>query len=251
MFLDHIFLIKIFSSVDSFYFLDCRKLGETDISSFSGTNEVQLSALIESLHEPWDAALTSNLSVCGLCQLVYLMTITVQPWTRIADLRVEFKYSKLLKRLTNAFNAVKQEQTHWNRVCAMIGSGVALLTEDSLNRCALQLGWQPTWMTETQNNTRRTIFPATGYGAMRASVRPVENNPEAAGIPVPQFRGAVYPGEVDEGVTSTTSPPPARIRRRAIFLLEQLFVQIREICFLQNPSMWKLQQMLLQMLVLL
>ena len=77
---------------------------------------VQLSALIESMHEPWDAALTSNLSVAGLCQLIYLMTITVQPWTRIADLRVEFKYSKLLKRLVNAFNAVKIEQTHWNRV---------------------------------------------------------------------------------------------------------------------------------------
>jgi len=33
---------------------------------------VQLSALIESMHEPWDAALTSNLSVAGLCQLIYL-----------------------------------------------------------------------------------------------------------------------------------------------------------------------------------
>ena len=139
---------------------------------------VQLSALIESMHEPWDAALTSNLSVAGLCQLIYLMTITVQPWTRIADLRVEFKYSKLLKRLVNAFNAVKIEQTHWNRVCTMNGNAAALLTEDALNRCALQLGWQPTWMTETQNNTRRTIVPATEYGAMRAFVRPVNNNSE-------------------------------------------------------------------------
>ena len=77
------------------------------------------------MHEPWDAALTSNLSVGGLCQLIYLMTITVQPWTRISDLRVEFKYSKLLKRLVNAFNAVKMEQSHWNRVCAMIGSGIS------------------------------------------------------------------------------------------------------------------------------
>ena len=96
----------------------------------------------------------------------------------------------------------------------MIGTGIALLTEDALNRCALQLGWQPTWMTETQNNTRRTIVPATEYGAMRAFVRPVENNPEAVGIPVPQFRGAVHPEGVDEGMTS--SPPPARIRRRTI-----------------------------------
>ena len=123
-----------------------------DIVCFSGINEVQLSALIEAMHEPWDAALTSNLSVAGLCQLIYLMTITVPPWTRISDLRVEFKYSKLLKRLTNAFNAVKMEQTHWNRVCTMIGSGISLLSEDALNRCAIHLGWQPTWMTETQNN---------------------------------------------------------------------------------------------------
>ena len=152
---------------------------------------VQLSALIESMHEPWDAALTSNLSVCGLCQLTYLMTLTVQPWTRIADLRVEFKYSKLLKRCVNAFNAVKAEQTHWNRVCTMIGNGVSLLTEESLNNCAIALGWQPTWMTETQKlNSRRTGIPATENGAIRAFVRPMHNNVEAAGIPVPQFRGA-------------------------------------------------------------
>ena len=172
---------------------------------------VQLSALIESMHEPWDAALTSNLSVAGLCQLIYLMTITVQPWTRIADLRVEFKYSKLLKRLVNAFNAVKIEQTHWNRVCTMIGNAAALLTEDALNRCALQLGWQPTWMTETQNNTRRTIVPATEYGAIRAFVRPVNNNSEAVGIPLPAFRGSFETEE--EGMASN---PPARIRRRTI-----------------------------------
>ena len=170
---------------------------------------VQLSALIESMHEPWDAALTSNLSVCGLCQLIYLMTLTVQPWTRIADLRVEFKYSKLLKRCMNAFNAVKAEQTHWNRVCTMIGNGVSLLTEESLNNCAISLGWQPTWMTETQNlNSRRTGIPATENGAIRAFVRPRHNNVEAAGIPVPQFRGAG-----DEG----GSPSPVRrIRRRII-----------------------------------
>ena len=60
-----------------------------DTVCFSGITEVQLSALIEAMHEPWDAALTSNLSVAGLCQLIYLMTITVQPWTRISDLRVE------------------------------------------------------------------------------------------------------------------------------------------------------------------
>ena len=139
------------------------------------------------------------------------MTITVQPWTRIADLRVEFKYSKLLKRLVNAFNAVKIEQTHWNRVCTMIGNAAALLTEDALNRCALQLGWQPTWMTETQNNTRRTIVPATEYGAIRAFVRPVNNNSEAVGIPLPAFRGSFETEE--EGMASN---PPARIRRRTI-----------------------------------
>ena len=193
-------------------------LGSQFFISFS-SNEVQRSALIESMHEPWDAALTSNLSVAGLCQLIYLMTITVQPWTRIADLRVEFKYSKLLKRLVNAFNAVKMEQTHWNRVCTMIGSGISLLTEDALNRSALQLGWQPTWMTETQNNTRRTIAPATEYGAMRAFVRPTNNNPEAVGIPVPQFRGADESLD-DQGISSVeegmASNPQARIRRRII-----------------------------------
>ena len=51
------------------------------------------------------------------------MTLTVQPWARISDLRMEFKNSKLLKRLVSAFNAVKTEQTHWNRVCSMIGNG--------------------------------------------------------------------------------------------------------------------------------
>ena len=168
---------------------------------------VQLSALIESMHEPWDAALTSNLSVCGLCQLIYLMTLTVQPWTRIADLRVEFKYSKLLKRCMNAFNAVKAEETHWNRVRTMIGNGVSLLTEESLNNCALALGWQPTWMTETLNlNSRRTGIPATENGAIRAFVRPMNNNVEAAGIPLPHFRGAG-----DEGGSSS---PVRRIRRR-------------------------------------
>ena len=151
---------------------------------------VQLSALIESMHEPWDAALTSNLSVAGLCQLIYLMTLTVQPWTRIADLRVEFKYSRLLKRCVNAFNSVKAEQTHWNRVCTVIGNGVSLLTENALNNCALSLGWQPTWMTETQNMNRRPVVPATEHGAMRAFVRPMNNNVEADGIPLPHFRGS-------------------------------------------------------------
>ena len=90
--------------------------------------------------QPWDIALTSNLSVDGLCQLIYLVATTVQPRARIADLRVECKQSKLLKRLVNAFNAVKMEQTHWNRACTMTGSGIPLLTEGSLSRCALQLG---------------------------------------------------------------------------------------------------------------
>ena len=173
---------------------------------------VQLSALIESMHEPWNAAVTSNLSVAGLCQLLYLMTLTIQPWTRIADLRVEFKYKKLLKRCVNAFNAVKMEQTHWNRVCTMIGNGVALLTEDSLNSCALMLGWQPTWMTETQNNRNRVIVPATEHGSMRAFVRPMNNNSEASGIPVPQFR--MHQGGSSNA--SSLSPPPVRIRRRII-----------------------------------
>ena len=184
---------------------------------------VQLSALIESMHEPWNAAVTSNLSVAGLCQLLYLMTLTIQPWTRIADLRVEFKYKKLLKRCVNAFNAVKMEQTHWNRVCTMIGNGVALLTEDSLNSCALQLGWQPTWMTETQNNRNRVIVPATEHGSMRAFVRPMNNNSEASGIPVPQFRmhqggssNAMQNGGMSDGRPSSLSPPPVRIRRRII-----------------------------------
>ena len=184
---------------------------------------VQLSALIESMHEPWNAAVTSNLSVAGLCQLLYLMTLTIQPWTRIADLRVEFKYKKLLKRCVNAFNAVKMEQTHWNRVCTMIGNGVALLTEDSLNSCALQLGWQPTWMTETQNNRNRVIVPATEHGSMRAFVRPMNNNSEASGIPVPQFRmhqggssNAMQNGGASDGRASSLSPPPVRIRRRII-----------------------------------
>ena len=184
---------------------------------------VQLSALIESMHEPWNAAVTSNLSVAGLCQLLYLMTLTIQPWTRIADLRVEFKYKKLLKRCVNAFNAVKMEQTHWNPVCTMIGNGVALLTEDSLNSCALMLGWQPTWMTETQNNRNRVIVPATEHGSMRAFVRPMNNNSEASGIPVPQFRmhqggssNAMQNSGVSEGRASSLSPPPVRIRRRII-----------------------------------
>ena len=119
--------------------------------------------------QPWDIALTSNLSVDGLCQLIYLVATTVQPRARIADLRVECKQSKLLKRLVNAFNAVKMEQTHWNRACTMTGSGIPLLTEGSLSRCALQLGWQPAWMTETQNSTRRTVVPAAEYGAVRSA----------------------------------------------------------------------------------
>ena len=66
-------------------------------------------------------------------------------------------------------------------------------------------------MTETQNNTRRTIVPATEYGAIRAFVRPVNNNSEAVGIPLPAFRGSFETEE--EGMASN---PPARIRRRTI-----------------------------------
>ena len=150
------------------------------------------------------------------------MTLTVQPWARISDLRMEFKNSKLLKRLVSAFNAVKTEQTHWNRARSMIGRGVSLLTEGSLNQCALRLGWQPTWMTESQNNTRRANFPATEHEAMRTFVRPINRNAEASGVPVPRFREAAADQgrssnpsarAVDEGGSSS---PPARIRRRII-----------------------------------
>ena len=129
------------------------------------------------------------------------MTLTVQRWARISDLRMEFKNSKLLKRLVSAFNAVKTEQTHWNRACSMIGSGVSLLTEGSLNHCALRLGWQPTWMTESQNNTRRANVPATEHEAMRAFVRPINRNGEASGVPVPRFREAA----ADQGGSSNPS----------------------------------------------
>ena len=132
-------------------------------------HKAQVSALIESMHEPLHSL---RIWLRGLCQLIYLMTLSVQPWARISDLRMEFKNSKLLKRLVNAFNAVKTEQTHWNRACSMIGSGFSLLTEDTLNQCALRLGWQPTWMTESQNNTRRANVPATEHEAMRAFVNP-------------------------------------------------------------------------------
>ena len=133
---------------------------------------------------------------------------------------MEFKNSKLLKRLVSDFNAVKTEQTHWNRACSMTGSGVSLLREDSLNQCALRLGWQPTWMTESQNNTRRANVPATEHEATRAFVRPINRNAEASGVPVPRFReaaadqgGSSNPSAraVDEGGSSS---PPARIRRR-------------------------------------
>ena len=78
-------------------------------------------------------------------------------------------------------------------------------------------------MTKTQNNRNRVIVPATEHGSMRAFVRPMNNNSEASGIPVPQFRmhqggssNAMQNGGPSDGRASSLSPPPVRIRRRII-----------------------------------
>ena len=104
--------------------------------------EVQLSAIIEAMNEDWDASLTSNFSLTGLNQLIYLMTIVVLPNTRIADLRVDWKYTSLLKRLSTAFERVKSEGNHWRIVQERLGHNRALITEDAVHQCAVELGWK-------------------------------------------------------------------------------------------------------------
>lgn len=67
--------------------------------------EVQLSAIIEAMNEDWDASLTSNFSLTGLNQLIYLMTIVVLPNTRIADLRVDWnEVHQSAEKITNSLS---------------------------------------------------------------------------------------------------------------------------------------------------
>ena len=149
--------------------------------------EVQLSAIIEAMNEDWDASLTSNFSLTGLNQLIYLMTI-VLPNTRIADLRVDWKYTSLLKRLSTAFERVKSEGNHWRTVQERLGHNRALITEDAVHQCAVELGWKELWMSQSQNSSQgRSWVPATENGSLRAFVRP---SGEAS---VPPFREMPLP----------------------------------------------------------
>ena len=162
--------------------------------------EVQLSAIIEAMNEDWHASLTSNFSLTGLNQLIYLMTIVALPNTRIADLRVDWKYTSLLKRLSTAFERVKSEGNHWRIVQERLGQNRALITEDAVHQCAVELGWKELWMSQSQNSSQgRSWVPATEHGSLRAFVRPFG---EAS---VPPFREVPLPDP----------PSPVRVRSNA------------------------------------
>ena len=83
---------------------------------------------------------------------------------------------------------VCSKDCHWRIVQERLGHNRALITEDAVNQCAVELGWKELWMSQSQTTSQgRSWVPATEHGSLRAFVRPCG---EAS---VPPFREMPLP----------------------------------------------------------
>ena len=110
--------------------------------------EVKLKALIERIRAEWDASVTADLSQISSVQLLFILT-TLKPITRVSELRIDLRYSMLGERCHAAHKRQMDHQSSaWNRIAEpVLGSGVNM-TDEGIERIAIECGWRATWMTE-------------------------------------------------------------------------------------------------------
>ena len=110
--------------------------------------EVKLKALIERVRSTWDASVTADLSHDSSVQLLFILT-TLKPVTKVSELRVDMRYSMLGERCHAAHKRQMEHQNSaWNRIAEpVLGSGVNM-TDEGIERIAIECGWKATWMTD-------------------------------------------------------------------------------------------------------
>ena len=126
---------------------------------------MKIKALIERVHSKWDASVTADQTIQTSLQMLFLLT-NMRPTTKISELRVEGKYSYLGSRCSMAHDRIVAHQaSNWNRIAEpVLGAGVNI-SEESVNRIALECGWQSTWMTEEVTTYARSKAAARRQSA--------------------------------------------------------------------------------------
>ena len=110
--------------------------------------EVKLKALIERIRSEWDASVTADLAQIASVQLLFSLT-TLKPITKVSELRVDMRYSMLGERCHAVHKRQMDHQSSaWNRIAEpVLGNGVNM-TEEGIERIAIECGWKSSWMTE-------------------------------------------------------------------------------------------------------
>ena len=95
-----------------------------------------------------NASVTADLSQISSVQLLFILT-TLKPITKVSELRIDMRYSMLGERCHAAHKRQMDHQSSaWNRVAEpVLGSGVNM-TDEGIERIAIECGWRATWMTE-------------------------------------------------------------------------------------------------------
>ena len=170
--------------------------------------EVKLKALIERIRAEWDASVTADLSQISSVQLLFILT-TLKPITKVSELRIDMRYSMLGSRCHAAHKRqIDHQSSVWNRIAEpVLGSGVNM-TDEGIERIAIECGWRATWMTEavtTYSRKKQAKAKASPDGRLSfAPAAPAASPPSPTPLP---SQGRVPTSE--EGRVPPEQPPAA------------------------------------------
>ncbi|CAE7843361.1 unnamed protein product, partial [Symbiodinium necroappetens] len=164
---------------------------------------VKIKALLERVHSNWDASVTADQTILTSLQLLFLLT-NLKPTTKISELRVDQKYTLLGQRCVMAHSRLAAHQgSNWRRIVEpVLGAGVNI-TEESVQRVALECGWQSTWMTEEV-----TTYAQRKAAARRQSADETQGRLSFTQRPAPAVAptGPPLQGRVPDAVVSDALP---------------------------------------------
>ena len=170
--------------------------------------EVKLKALIERIRAEWDASVTADLSQISSVQLLFILT-TLKPITKVSELRIDMRYSMLGERCHAAHKRQMDHQSSaWNRIAEpVLGSGVNM-TDEGIERIAIECGWRATWMSEAVTiYSRRRQAKAKASPDGRLSFAPAAPAASLAS-PAPLLSEGRVPTS-EEGRVPPEQPPAA------------------------------------------
>ena len=164
---------------------------------------MKIKALLERVHSNWDASVTADQTILTSLQLLFLLT-NLKPTTKISELRVDQKYSLLGQRCAMAHSRLAAHQgSNWRRIVEpVLGAGVNI-TEESVQRVALECGWQSTRMTEEV-----TTYAQHKAAARRQSADETQGRLSFTQRPAPAVAptGPPLQGRVPDAVVSDALP---------------------------------------------